>query len=56
MCITFVYNSKSVLTTQNKVLNNSLTKIALSQSDCRILESIIFQIRNDESTWFLACR
>ena len=53
MCIIFVYNSKCVWTTLNKVLNNSGAKNALSQSDCRIIESTIFQVRNDENLIFL---
>ena len=31
-------------------------KKALVQSDCRIPESTISQVRINESTWFLACR
>ena len=29
---------------------------ALWQSDCRILESTISQVKTDELTWFQACR
>ena len=29
---------------------------ALNQSECRTFESTVFQVKIDESTWFLACR